>query len=263
MCCFSRPVERVEQTRIYARADGARQLVVYELKLAAKEDLAMVLPVPVPEGSPEDAIEFVDLSSSPTFFAALEYAFAPPEKRLKQASRGAPQSRALAVQRVGAFDASFVPRAADFDRLDPRFSIPSALWARVPAVRGFGFVVFRMRRDPADSPPRGLLERVFGGGEPETPLHAFHPMAFWFPRADTSHVFFPTLHVHDGDVHDHARFDHVLYVQRETPLPSWERSSQSFQDGLGGVGRTLVLPAPGHRWVMRGKFPNADTWIDG
>src|SRR5262245_22428596 len=112
MCCFTRPVERVEQTRIYARADGARQLVVYELKLAAKRDLAMVLPVPVPEGSPESAIEFVDLSSSPAFFLALEYAFGPPEKRLKQGtSRGGPQARALPVHRVGAFEASFVPRS--------------------------------------------------------------------------------------------------------------------------------------------------------
>jgi len=46
MCCFSRPVEIVSDTNIFARADGARQYLVYSMKYAARSDLAMVLPLP-------------------------------------------------------------------------------------------------------------------------------------------------------------------------------------------------------------------------
>jgi hypothetical protein len=51
MCCFSRPVESVSATRIFARADeGGRQVLVYSMLFQATEPLAMVLPLPVKEG---------------------------------------------------------------------------------------------------------------------------------------------------------------------------------------------------------------------
>lgn len=259
MCCFSRPVERVEQTRIYARADGARQLVVYELKLVAEGELAMVLPVPVASGAAEEAIEFVDLTSSPAFFGGLEYAFrATGAHEAQELRKGGPQAR-LAVREVGAFEASFVPRAEDFDRLDPRFAIPSSLWAGVPAVRGFGFVVFKLRGGARV--PRGIWQRL--AGTPPASPRAFHPMAFWFPRRDGTRTFFPTLHVHDGSVHATATFDHVLYAQGVPAPLGWRTSPHSWPDGIAGVGRGLVLDEPGHRIELRGTLPNADTWIDG
>jgi hypothetical protein len=48
MCCFSRPVEHVSNTSIFARpvAKG-RQALVYTIQLNAREDLAMILPIPV------------------------------------------------------------------------------------------------------------------------------------------------------------------------------------------------------------------------
>ena len=242
MCCFTKPVERVEQTRIYARAEGAQQLVVYELKLQASEDLAMVLPIPIAMGSGDRAVKFVDLTSSPTFFAGLAYAFREQELELQAKSRG-PAPQGLAVHQVGAFEASFVPRAQDFDRLDPRFSISSALWRTVPSVDGFGFVVFKLR--------------------PSKTLRAFHPMAFWFARRDLQRVFFPTLHVHDGTVHENAIFDHVLYAQPDIVTSGWEPSPYDMNGGVGGAGRTLVLPRPGQRRVLNGSLPNADVWING
>lgn len=252
MCCFSQPVERVEETRIYARPQGERQLIVYELKLLARGDLAMVLPIPVADRH-ENAITFVDLSSSPGFFTTLARAFGP-LRRVARAGRGVEATANLAVHRVGAFEASFVPRALDFDRLDPRFAIPSALWATVPEVRDYGFVVFKLR-GAAPEP------RTVDGASPT--LRAFHPMAFWFPRADRERVFFPTLHVHDGSVRSHAHFDHVLYTQTEAPQPSWERSVGAFGDGMVGRGCDLVLPTRGHRRVINARAPNRDIWIQG
>ncbi len=40
-----------------------------------------------------------------------------------------------------------------------------------------------------------------------------HPMAFSFPRRDPQTVFFPTVHIHDGKVHEKADFDHIIYCQ--------------------------------------------------
>jgi hypothetical protein len=51
MCCFSRPVISVSATNIFARAaEDGRQFLVYSMTLNAKDDLAMVLPLPVKIG---------------------------------------------------------------------------------------------------------------------------------------------------------------------------------------------------------------------
>jgi hypothetical protein len=256
MCCFSRPVYAVEGTKIYARAEGPRQLVVYEMRVGAREELAMVLPIPVAEGAGEDAISFVDLSGSPAFFRALEFAFR--EHEIVPQSRGGEKSARLAVQQVGAFEASFVPSAADFDRLDPRFAIASDVWRGIPSVAGFGFVVFRLRTPPD---ARGFLARTFGG--PRSEATPYHPMAFWFPRRDPTRTFFPTLHIHDGAAHARARFDHWLYTQAAVCPTGWTAGRFGFRDGMMGPGKELVLDGPGQRLRIEGEHANTDTWIAG
>src|SRR5262245_38224377 len=69
MCCFSRRVEKVANTNIFARAskDG-RQFLVYNMLLSTKEDLAMILPIPVPKNTDEEAVKFINLEKYPDFF---------------------------------------------------------------------------------------------------------------------------------------------------------------------------------------------------
>jgi hypothetical protein len=68
MCCFSRSVQSVANTNIFARSSTRdRQFLVYEMKLAADEELAMILPIPVPPKSPEDAVRFISLADYPSF----------------------------------------------------------------------------------------------------------------------------------------------------------------------------------------------------
>jgi len=58
-------VQSVKATQLYARSgDAGRQFLVYSMTLRAKEDLAMVLPLPVRAGSGE----FIDLSGYPKDF---------------------------------------------------------------------------------------------------------------------------------------------------------------------------------------------------
>src|SRR5512145_3377158 len=75
MCCFSQPVELVADTNIFARGDNDRQFLVYSMSYAAPTDLAMVLPLPVPTDSSEDAVRFINLQRYPTFFSYMSSGF--------------------------------------------------------------------------------------------------------------------------------------------------------------------------------------------
>src|SRR5688500_6515076 len=141
MCCFSQPVEDVSSTRIFARVSGGRQLLAYQMKFAAAGDVAMVLPIPSPAGSAENAVAFIDLTVDPWFFSQLAAAFA------STGSLGAPEASAglaidgLVVHEVGSFEASFVPAARDFVRLDARFRLSPEVLAALPKYADWGFVV--------------------------------------------------------------------------------------------------------------------------
>jgi hypothetical protein len=210
MCCFSQPVESVFNTNIYARASmGNRQYLVYSMQFQASQDLAMILPLPVPKRVAEVAVQFINMENYPNFFADLRRGF--PTTRAAQGGAGgigggaAPQPR-LDVVDVGSFKASFVPTIDDFSRLDVQFRLPEGTWESLPLYRDYAFAVFKLKRG---------AQRV-------------HPMAFEFPRRNPRQLFFPTVHIHDGKVHDLAHFDHALYCQpndeQMRELLHWEES---------------------------------------
>lgn len=215
MCCFSRPVTFVDSTKIFARfLDAVNQCVVYEMRLDADEELAMILPIPVVQPAREDAVKFVDLSGYPAFFKHLDRAFpAPVALAASEYSRnmpfGGPPKPQLEVFKVGSFNASFVPTIADFSRLDAQFRLDSAVWKSLPQYKDFGFAVFKLRKGKQQ----------------------LHPMAFQFPSATPGKLFFPTLHIHDGKIHETEEFDHALYAQawRNAVIkgPDWEESEKS------------------------------------
>lgn len=262
MCCFTvstplglfarwfqRPVH-VSATRIFARMlDPGVQALAYSMNLQAAAPVAMVLPLPVSPGSGEDALQFIDLSAHARMFIELHELF---EFQPVAAARGglrlSGSSRStLLVHRVGSFIASYVPTRADFDRLDPRFRLPAALFDAVPHYADYGFAVFQL--DAGKS--------------------TVHPMAFKFASRDATRLFFPTVHVHDGRFHPRARFDHALYYQtpRCHQLPStvpfgmfdadavaWRAPGRDYA-GLVASGQPMV------RRTLHGRCPNQDTWI--
>jgi hypothetical protein len=270
MCCFSRRIEHVSKTKIYARgAGGSRQFLVYAMSVAIEEDVAMVLPLPVPPASAEDAVTFVDLSSCPRFFSELDALF--PDTSLMGApqafARHGPIAKTLVVHDVGDFEASFVPTRADFDRLDARFRLPADVWDALPQYADWGFAVFKLK--PAKAEPReepGFFERLFGGGERAripTPTVERHPMAFEFPRRDASRLFFPTVHVHDGEVHATASFDHALYCQLggEDGPPDWQVSVGKASTVWGKAKEWLRADALAYKRVLSGDRANADQYV--
>jgi len=69
MCCFSGPVEQVRETRIFARGTReGRQVLASDMEYVAKNELAMILPIPVPAGSKEDAVRFISLKGYSRLF---------------------------------------------------------------------------------------------------------------------------------------------------------------------------------------------------
>ncbi len=247
MCCFSGRVQSVTGTKIFARAAGkrdARQFLVYEMTFAAADDLAMILPLPVPPRPREDAVRFVALDGYRELFEDLKKGFPEEVSRGNGLAMGfAPQpvaGKRLAVVEVGDFEASFVPTLDDFDRLDARFVIPRATWDAVPAYHDFGFAVFKLKRG----------------------RRAVHPMAFTFPRRDPSRLFFPTVHIHDGVVHETAAFDHALYCQRDAPF-DWRASTGAARDFVDASRAKGIVDgaAPVYLRELRGAFLNEDVYV--
>lgn len=256
MCCFSRAVEHVSATRIFARRLGdGTQALVYSMSVSFGTELAMVLPIPVPPGSAEDAVRFIDLSGYPTFFDDLKTAF-PGVGFLAMkgpaARFGPPVEQKLVVHEVGDFEASFVPSRADFDRLDERFRLDPSVWDRLPGYADYGFAVFKLK------PKRSLL----GAVQEQT----VHPMAFVFPSREPSSLYFPTVHIHDGSVPAEAKFDHTFFAQDDGVIGAtigWTKSHGplgAYVDGSRAAA-LVIAERNGFGEMQYGVHPNEDLWL--
>jgi len=240
MCCFSGPVTKVESTKIFARMTArGRQVLAYQMKVAADAEVAMILPIPVPPRLPDDAVRFISLEGYPTLFDDLDKLFPVPQPA--GVTFGIPQ--ALVVHEVGAFVASFVPSLADFTRLDPRFRVPVGTLDRAPIYSDWGFAVFQLRRHAG--------------------LTTIHPMAFEMPtRFDQ--LFFPTVHVHDGSLPARAVFQHELYAQHVATGPgsSWWPAGPALRTVLDVPRAAGVLDpdATVAKLALYGERENVDTW---
>jgi hypothetical protein len=226
----------VANTNIFARSSKeGRQFLVYSMTLSAKEDLAMILPIPVPKESKDDAVRFISLEKYSEFFQDMNKGFPPPPSRAKNGNTFglAAGSKPLPVVEVGSFEASFVPSIKDFDRLDERFRLPTEVWNKLPLYKNYGSTVFKLKKG----------------------AKTIHPMAFEFPRAKPERIFFPTVHIHDGKVHDTAMFDHLLFCQRsETdtePILKWAESTQPARFFMN-VDKSEGLLDPDAHCYMRG-----------
>jgi hypothetical protein len=208
----------------------------------------MVLPLPTVLRPPEDAVRFISLKAYPEFFVDLADAFPQPELLARLSLRFASTTPGpLKVHKVGDFEASFVPCLDDFDRLDPRFRLPRAVWDAVPSHQDYSFAVFKLKAGARKA----------------------HPMAFEFPRRQPELLYFPTLHVHDGTVHPAADFDHVLYCQ---PEPGWDHAvhlqgwsrSPLVADRHVDISRAQGIVDPGEHLFRRelaGRRQNRDIWV--
>lgn len=242
MCMFSGRVKEVSSTHIFAReGEGKSQYIVYAMHVVAHQKLAMILPVPTDQAMGEKALRFINLQAYPEFFNALDLGFLHDPTTSAAGVRAVPKAKTIKVEKVGAFDASFVPTLADFKRLDPVYRLSGEVWKRLPQYKHFGFAVFKLRE-----------------GESK-----YHPMAFAFERARASELFFPTVHVHDGFVHKEADFDHNLFCQpggRTPDVSGWTESSGPAARFVSVDKTSGIVDGEKHVYwkTMRGKHSNRD-----
>jgi hypothetical protein len=244
MCCFSGKVD-VSGTNIFARASKeGRQFLVYSMQFKSGDDVAMILPIPTPKESAEDAVKFINLEKYENFFGDLVKGF--PLKEDRKDDRNAPKpGGALAVVEVGKFVASFVPAIKDFAKLDKQFRLPEGVWEKLPQYKEVGFAVFKLKK-------------------PEKGEQKVHPMAFEFPREDKKILFFPTVHIHDGTVPAKAKFDHSLFCQVTDDAPANWRESEALADTFMKVKDTQgIVNADAHVYwkQMHGSFENKDVGV--
>jgi hypothetical protein len=250
MCCFSGKVTSVRATKIFARAlPNKRQALVYSMHLHTLSDVAMILPIPVAAGSGEDAVKFHALDGYPQFFTQLDLLFPQPAAhgysgKAVVAAIG-PRAVPLKVVEVGAFNASFVPTVHDFGRLDAQFRLPDDVWKKAGRYAKHGFAVFKLRKGNSD----------------------VHPMAFDFPTALEGKLFFPTVHIHDGEVHPRAHFDHILYAQtsldRAPDAHVWQESEALAARDVSVTKAKGLVAGNAHVYkrTMIGTLRNADVII--
>lgn len=264
MCIFSRPVEIVSDTNIFARTRNGRQVLVYGMTYAAASDLAMVLPLPVILGMPEDAVSFINMERYPDFFDDLKSGF-PPRMLLtlsvgsRSVSLDEPK---LKVHDVGSYEASLVPRLEDFGRLDERFRLSSGVWDLLTEHRDSAFAVFKLKSTAQGL--KGTLRGALGmGARPR----GVHPMALAFPSRTPAQLYFPTVHVHDDQVHATADFKHMLYCQPEqgmiAHLEDWERSTGAASEFMKIPQAEGILDPAAHcyRLPLEGRYQNHDASV--
>jgi hypothetical protein len=163
----------------------------------------------------------------------------------ERAAGGLKLEKKLVVHDVGAFEASFVPTIKDFSRLDERFRLPAGTWEELPRYKKYGFAVFKLKKGDV----------------------SVHPMAFCFPTALERGLFFPTVHIHDGKVHDKADFDHALYMQLEEGgtvfIEGWRESPQPAGMFMNKkkAGDLIDPDAHAYRRGIRGRQKNEDTLV--
>lgn len=127
--------------------------------------------------------------------------------------------------------------------MDAQFRLDDAVWNSLPQYKDFGFAVFKLRK---------WSEHL-------------HPMAFRFPSRTPGKIFFPTVHIHDGKVHEMEDFDHRLYAQAWKTAaikgPQWEESEKNAGQFVNLMKAKDLVWGGGHLYKrdIVGQAKNEDT----
>lgn len=249
MCIFSGSVHDVSNTKIFCRLQGERQFLVYSMDVAPVDKVAMILPLPTSEQK-EDAVEFINLKDHADLFDDLDKPFVMQARSMSR-MLGSKSEGVLKVHEVGDFVASFTPAKKDFARLSKRFQLPENVWKKLPQYADFGYVVFQLAEKKLSLSGSGqFLNNI---------SKHYHPMGFSFPTRYPKMLFFPTVHVHDGNVPNEEHFDHSLYFQGDFPNFSMQKSLLPAKDY---VKNTVVVDPEAliHKHSIHGNMPNKDIY---
>lgn len=244
MCIFSGNVTEVTETCIFARMTAPKvQAIVYQMAIDAPQDVAVILPIPIIAGAQENDLRFINLKTYSHFFRSLDAGFS--SGSADPFASDSLEENELKVQQVGSYIASFAPNMAALSKLDPRFRMPADILEKAGPYADYGFAVFQYK------PGKQKI----------------HPMALLFASRYADRLYFPTVHIHDGELHEKETFDHRLYCQLRnfggrTMLEWDESSSNAVVFAQAGLSQGILNPATHvYRREMMGEFKNQDQWV--
>jgi hypothetical protein len=231
MSAFSGNLQLVSNTRIFARPENGQEFLAYQFDFAADGPIALTMPLPTPPGTTADAVKFTDLSGYPEFFVDMEKGF-PYARDVTGANRK------MRAGTPNAYEGFFYPTLQDLSGLEEDLRIPDEVWSQLVEYNDFGFAVVKISPD----------------------VHPFYPLALQFPMRNPNLLYFPTLHIRNGQAPEEVNFDHDLFCQARA---GWLRTydiASSFMD----IDRANGVIDPGERvsrMTVQGMHPNSDILV--
>lgn len=210
MCIFTSKVQRIANTKIFVAStnDRSRQLTVVSnhVRLAGKNRVAMVIPVPVDPLQENGGIVLHDFSSYKHIFNDLESFF--PETKPEAGSKNhriKSLERELVQDPFGVFD---VDAVADFDELKS-FLVNSSIEINPYVTElfasnyscNFGFVICKIQKSAR-----------------------FYPIAFSSPMLLANQYYVPTYFFDGSDFDMKPNWDHEIYALNRKRLPMYQPS---------------------------------------
>jgi hypothetical protein len=240
-------------TTIFARLNGDRQWLGYALRADIAEELSVAIPLPIALGTEPSEIRLHSLHEFPGFFTMLQKPFprAQVEAPLTRGpGRATPE--ALDIVFLGDYAASVAPDASALARVRPELALRPTALELLPEYATFAFVILRLK------PPRKVAidPRVM-----RTPVE-HHAVLIDFPSRFPGKLFFPTLVAQNGELPQHAAYDHLLFCQTGSdrhPEAGWERSARHVgRYVLGQTAPAVDTSRHVFRRSIRGNYPNQD-----
>jgi hypothetical protein len=241
-------------TTIFARLNRDRQWLGYALRADIAEELSVAVPLPIALGAEPNEIRLHSLHEFPEFFSMLQKPFprAKVEAPLTRGPGGA-TPEALDIVFLGDYAASIARDAAALAHVRPELALRPTALEQLPEYATFAFVVLRLK------PPRRVAidPRVV-----HAPPVEHHAVLIDFPTRSPGKLFFPTLVAQNGELPQHARYDHLLFCQTGSdrhPEAGWQRSARHVgRYVLGQTAPAVDTSRHVFRRSIKGNYPNQD-----
>jgi len=159
----------------------------------------------------------------------------------------------VAAGGFGSFIASFVPTIRDFSRLSEDFNLD--IEHREEFQMDSNPKVFDVIKNSGRYDDFGFVIFQLGRGKKK-----IHPMAFKFESV-IEDVFFPTVHIHDGEMHKFENFDHALYCQGGVGSNSKRVNDLKIGDFYDSVRLGILSGQNIVKEEIKGMHINKDTLI--
>jgi len=244
---FSLPVRVASTFNFFARANGDHQFLACNFRYQAESPFTLILPLPTPPDASANAVRFINLSGYDEFFGDLRRGF---PNLTRDTGKQSFTDRLLEKVRdwldldTTQIEFAFFPNRTVLAQMHADWPVSDAVWTALEPYAECGLVALKL----------------------EAGANRLPPMAFEFPRRDSTELTFPTAH--NLPAAAAASLRHALYAQTAQRSLQWRISINAEDErplrarDFVKADRTLGLIDPDQPIVSRrltGAIDNADV----